>query len=175
MVSVGAVGGWLAGQADTQADPGPIAATNHGLTATGALLAALESAQSAVPATNGTASNGAASNVAAIVPVNTFRTKDSRLCREYRITEATAGRPDHAGLACRTGEGAWRVAVHVEMPKPAAADGGDTGATYRTATGPGIPAIDAVVDAMISGDILGADEERELRENGWRRAEPPSR
>lgn len=168
MVSAGALGGWLAGRSGTPAEPGLIATTGPGLAATGALAAALESTPSAAPSATG--NNSAA---AAIVPINTFRTKDSGLCREYRINEA-AGEAAYAGLACRTGEGTWRVAVHVETPKPVVADA-QTGTPYGTATGLGVPAVDAIVDTMISGDVLGADEERALRENGWRRVEPPSR
>lgn len=163
LVSAGAMGGWLAGQSQTSpaAEADLIAAAGGGLAAAGQLAAALESAPSLSPA-----ALQAQMQTAAVMPLNTFRTKASGLCREYRI-HAAAGKPDHAGLACRTEEGTWRVAVHVETPKQEA--NGAPGASYGTASGsPGNPAVDAVIDTLIAGDVLGPDEERTLRENGWR-------
>ena len=161
MVSVGALGGWLVGQTAPAPEPGLIVTAGPGLAAAGALADALESAPSeTLPA--------AEARGAAIVPVMSFRTASHGVCREYRI-RATTGEPDYAGLACRTDEGLWRVAVHVETPKSATARA-ETGEDYQTATGPGVPAVDAVANTIISGDALGRDEERALLENGWRPA-----
>lgn len=160
VISVGAAGGWLAARETAPAETGLIAANGPGLAASGALAAALERAPSAVPST------------AAIVPINTFRTKEEDLCREYRIA-GTAGQSGYAGVACRTDDGTWRVAVHVATPKPV--DGSSQ--QHKTATGLNVPAVDKVVDSIKKGDVLGPEEERTLRESGWRTVhiEPASR
>lgn len=163
LVSVGAMGGWLAGQSQTntytQSDL--VAAAGGDLTAAGQLAAALENAPSVSPV-----ALQEPARTAAVMPLNTFHTKASGLCREYRI-RAGAEDPDHAGLACRMEDGTWRVAVHVETPKQEA--NGASGASYGTASGsPGNPAVDAVIDTLIAGDVLGPEEEEKLRKSGWR-------
>lgn len=158
IISVGALGGWLATRSGTPSETDLIATTSHGLSASGALAAALETQPSATSVAVGTSGT-------AIVPVNSFRTKNDGICREYRINDGSET-PDYAGLACRTEDGTWRLAVHVETPKPVVADV-QTDQPYRTATGVGVPAVDAIVDTMISGDPFGAEDERALLENGW--------
>lgn len=164
LVSAGAIGGWLAGQTQTRApaQSGLIAAAGSGLAASGELAAALEGAPSVTPA----ALRETVASATAL-PLNTFRTKENGLCREYRIRE-TAGKPDYAGLACRAESGAWRLAVHVETPKQQANN--SSGASYGTASSPSVPAVDAVIGTMIAGDVFGPEEERTLRESGWHAA-----
>ena len=164
LISVGALGGWLASGSAPATETGLIATTGSGLTASGALAHALESTPS------GTAWVGD-ENGAAIVPVMSFRQTDSNgVCREYRVRNAAAGEADYAGLACRADDGQWRVAVHVETPKITTAQTETGSGAYQTATGPNAPAVDAVADTLISGDALGPDEEKALLENGWRPA-----
>jgi hypothetical protein len=99
-----------------------------------------------------------------VVPVLSFRTADNTVCREYRVRTAEADR-DFAGLACRDAAGAWRIAQHVETPKHVASPEG-----YQTATGAGIASIDAMVEAMISGEAFGTDDETRLLATGWQGA-----
>lgn len=171
MMSVGAAGGWLAARETAPAATGLIAANGPGLAASGALAAALERAPSAAPSANG---NG--QEQAAIVPINTFRTKEENLCREYRI-QGASGQGGYAGLACRTDEGTWRLAVHVATPKPVVSVDRSSLPHETAATGLSVPAVDEVVDSIKDGDVLGPEEERALRESGWRtvRIEPASR
>jgi hypothetical protein len=95
--------------------------------------------------------------------VLSLRTQNNGVCREYRIAGATSG-PDFAGLACRTVDGTWRVAIHVETPKQT---GTTTSGSYQTATAGNVPAVDALVETLIAGDAFGSDEESKLLKNGW--------
>lgn len=148
---VGAAAGWLAGRATST--PSLVEASGPDLVATGALAAALETSPSR-SLTDPEARN------ASVVPVLSFKTKGKGFCREYRIRSQEAGR-DFAGLACRKGSGAWRIALHVEAPKQTSSN------SYETASG--VPAVDALVETMISGEAFGAEEEKALLKNGWQR------
>lgn len=156
LLAAGATAGWLAGH--TGAPPSSLVAASEkglGLDASGALARALETSAS------GTASPVSASG-ASIVPVLSFRTQNNAVCREYRVAGAVSG-PDFAGLACRTLDGTWRVALHVETPKQT----GTSANSYQTATAGNVPAVDALVETLIAGDALGSDDESRLLKNGW--------
>jgi hypothetical protein len=154
LVAVGAAGGWLGGRATAPTDL--VAVAGSGLVASGTLADALERKLS------GTATKSEVTG-AVVTPVLSFPTTKSGMCREYRIAAETG--PEFAGLACRTTDGVWRVALHIETPKqPPAAEG------YQTAAGASVLTIDALVDTMISGPALGRDDEAALLKNGWRTA-----
>lgn len=162
VLSAGTVG-WLAGRSSA---PTPmIAASETGLVASGALAHALEATPGGKPYTG---------DRATIVPVLSFATEAEGVCREYRIMRTDAG-PDYAGLACRTPEGAWRVALHVGTPKypPASPD-----KPYQTAGGPAVAEIDALVATLIAGDAFGDEDEAERIKNAWRgpahKPQPPA-
>lgn len=152
LLIVGAASGWIAGRAT--APSGLIAVAGSDLVASGALAHALESGPSGVAVRSD-------EEGASIVPVLSFRTQTSDICREYRVTSAADGR-DFAGLACRTSDGLWRLALHVETPAAPQAHG-----PYQTATSFKVPAVDALTETLISGDAFGRDEEAELLANGW--------
>ncbi|WP_439542044.1 hypothetical protein [Hyphomicrobium sp.] len=152
VLSAGTVG-WLAGRASA---PAPmIAASETGLVASGALAHALEATPGGKTYTG---------DRATIVPVLSFATEADGVCREYRIMRTDAG-PDYAGLACRTPEGAWRVALHVGTPKYPLAS---PDKPYQTAGGPAVAEIDALVATLISGDAFGNEDEAERIHNAWR-------
>lgn len=155
LVVTGAAIGWMAGSASVPSSL--IAASGADLVATGALARALEANPS-----------GAAARTdephTTVVPVLSFNTADGTVCREYRIRSAEADR-DFAGLACRNADGVWHVAQHVQTPKQATAQ---SDGTYQTATGANVPAVDAMVETMMSGEALGADDEAKLLGSGWR-------
>lgn len=157
LLTAGATAGWLAGHTGKPSSS-LVAASDKGLglDASGALAHALETSAS------GTVSQTSASG-ASIVPVLSFRTQKNGVCREYRIAGATSG-PDFAGLACRTVDGTWHVAIHVETPKQT---GTTTSGSYQTATAGNVPAVDALVETLIAGDAFGSDEESKLLKNGW--------
>jgi hypothetical protein len=145
--------GWLAGRASA---PAPmIAASETGLVASGALARALDATPSETPY---------AADQATIVPVMSFATASDGICREYRIARTDAG-PDFAGLACRTPEGTWSVALHVGTTKypPANPD-----KPHQTASGHAVAEIDALTATLMSGDAFGTEDEAKKIQNGWR-------
>ena len=144
--------GWVAGR--LTAPTGMITTAGSDLVASGALAQALETGPSGVAVGTGTEGGS-------VVPVLSFRTRTSDICREYRITGVTDGH-DFAGLACRTPDGLWRVALHVETPSAPAGHG-----PYQTATSLKVPAVDTLTEMLIAGDAFGRDEEATLRANGW--------
>ncbi|MCC7251328.1 hypothetical protein [Hyphomicrobium sp.] len=159
LLVVGAVAGWIAGRAS-----GPAAlidVAGSGLVASGALAEVLETNPSGVV-------SEADADGASAVPVLSFRSKNNGVCREYRITRAGSA-PDSAGLACRTADGVWRVALHVEAPKQTQAGSGP----YQTATAANVPAVDALIETIISGDAFGKDDETTLLGSAWRLAPAP--
>lgn len=164
LLCAGTAAGYLAGRAAAPETTTALVATagpaTLDLVATGALAHALEATPSG---TTMRAENLGAS----IVPVLSFRSQ-SGICREYRIAHAASGnRPagaDFAGVACRTADGRWRVALHTETPRQTPASG-NTG--YQTATGSNVPAVDALVDTLIRGDALGAADEAAHIARGW--------
>lgn len=155
LVAVGAGAGWLAGhQAPAQAGLINIARFDDGqLVASGALAQVLERKPS------GATDTGA--NGETIVPVLSFRNKDKGVCREYRV-DGLSSQSDFAGVACRTAEGTWRVALHVETPKQATG-----GPSYQTASGASVPAVEAAVDTLITGDAFGKEDELKFLKEGW--------
>lgn len=157
LVVAGATAGWLAGRTHGES-PALIASSGPDLAATGVLAHALEATRS------GTVSDVEATQ-ASVVPVLSFKTADDTVCREYRVRSAGPER-DFAGIACRKADGAWRIAQHVEMPKQATAapDG------YQTATGTNVSSIDTMIEAMMSGEAFGSEDEARLLKNGWQSA-----
>jgi anti-sigma factor RsiW len=154
VLAVGLTGGWIAGRAKT-ASPSLLSASGSTVVANGALAEALET----VPSRS---LSDPATRDARIVPVLSFKTADGTVCREYRAREDGAKR-DRAGLACRAADGQWHVTLHVETPKLSA----PTGDAYETASGANVPSVDALVDSMMSGDALGAEDEHALIARNW--------
>lgn len=162
LVCAGTVAGYFAGRTTTPSSALIEAASaNLGLVATGALAQALETSPSGSATREQTLG-------ASIVPIVSFQSQGNGVCREYRIAGHAAGQslpgPDFAGVACRSADGHWRVALHAETAKqPHAPDG----TSYQTATAPNVPAVDALVDTLIAGDALGSADEAALIKNGW--------
>ena len=84
----------------------------------------------------------------------TFRDEEGRWCRTFEAAEAGV-----AGLACRRGEG-WAMQVLA----PLAPSSGD----IRMAGSDTPQAVLDVVDATIAGETLGAADEAQARNGGWR-------
>lgn len=94
-----------------------------------------------------------------------FATRDKEFCRQYTaVPEVGAAQ---AGVACLAADGRWRIAAHETVAASASGDGG-----IRPAGRDGMAAIDAIVDRMISGEVLEQDEEAVLIARGWRAAQP---
>lgn len=166
LVVAGGAVGWIAGRTTS---PSPslspsetalIVVSGPDLVAAGALAHALD----ANPSRTILKTDGGQTS---IEPIVSFKTKTDTVCREYRVTVATA-KNDSAGLACRNPNGTWRIAQHVETQKLAAAAPRE--GDYQTATGTNIPAIDAMVETMISGEAFGIDDEAQFLKGGARSA-----
>jgi surface antigen len=103
---------------------------------------------------------------ATVTPVFSFASTKGGFCRQY-VIEPSAGSETWAGVACRQASGQWRVEIH------------DTTATKRAAdrqvvvAGKGnTAALDAVVDRLISGNVLGPEEEAAIIKDQWRLPTP---
>jgi hypothetical protein len=96
--------------------------------------------------------------------VLTFRAKDGRFCREFEILASSGG---STGIACRD-QGAWRAEVLLSAaPTP-------TSSTHYTPAGQSDDAAVAqVVERLIEGDPLSAQQEARVLANGWRAADTP--
>lgn len=85
-----------------------------------------------------------------------FRDRDGRWCRTFAMAE----KQPVAGLACRDGEGRWRVDT--------LAAAGASGTGMRQAASSLPPQVLAAVDARIAGEPVDAEQERRARDDGWR-------
>ncbi len=92
--------------------------------------------------------------------VSTFLSRDHRYCRQYAVELEGSNLFD--GLACRAPQGGWLVEHQMRRAAQPNAQSG-----LRPAAGRARQALDATVDEMIDGGVLGADEERRLLESRW--------
>jgi hypothetical protein len=152
---------WVLGRDGGVGGPSPaglVALEKGQLVATGELLAALETKPMQAAAT-GEAMSG-------VVPLQTFHSRDGSFCREYRAGDREG--KTFSGVACRQQAGGeWRVAAHIETPPVAAVAPGK----YESAGGP--EALNAVVDALIEGDVLGPEDEAAAIARKWAPAATP--
>jgi hypothetical protein len=97
-----------------------------------------------------------------VTPVLTFRASDGRVCREFE--RETPG--SHTiGVACRDEGERWVAEVEVERDTTPDGNAEDI---YLPAGGAEDP-ISEFLDRLGVGAALSAEEERRLRETGWRR------
>lgn len=138
-------------------EAGLIAMDSNGPFAAGELVRTLDTSRS------GHLSGGQES----ITPILSFRSRDSRYCRQYKIESASVGRV--TGLACRDpadgrARGVWRVIAQEQVsPHVGGPD------VFRPASGPDAPSIETAVSRLIDGDVLGPNDEADLIGRGWRR------
>lgn len=134
---------------------GLMAADDKGPYAAGELARALDA----------TSSGRTSGQQVSITPILSFRSQDSRYCRQYRIDSASMG--SFSGLACRgepskVAQVAWRV-IAQEQVSPHAA----TPESFRPASGPLSPSVETAVERLIEGDVLAPSDEAGLIEHGW--------
>jgi hypothetical protein len=129
-------------------------------TAGSALASALETA-----ATGSSATRTIDSQAASIRPVFTFGTGKSEYCRQYEVLRKDM--PGLAGVACRETDGTWRIETQIAFAPRRSTDGGIAPAGLET-----LAPIEAVVNRMISGDVLGVDDEARVMNGGWREVPP---
>lgn len=94
-------------------------------------------------------------------PAGTFVSVAGQFCREYEMV-LPANRAV-AGVGCRQNDGRWKVDVQASTELS-----GRRG-TWAPAGRQPVPAVDAAVDRLMAGDMLGAKQEAELIAKRWRR------
>lgn len=92
--------------------------------------------------------------------VMTFKNRRQTFCRQYDVTASDSG---YAGIACRTGDGQWRLDVHVASTQQAPAG------ERIVPAGKGPSSVEAAVGNIIDGDALGQADETTLIHGNWRR------
>lgn len=105
---------------------------------------------------------------ATITPAFTFASATNGFCRQYDIT-VPASVEGATGVACRDKKGAWIIEGQVASKAKSAGDkivpaGQDSAA-----------AVDAIVERLIEGDVLGPADETGIMGNGWRSVAQPAR
>jgi len=119
------------------------------LLASGALRQALESARSR-------GLNAALDSEEPVI-LQTFREASGQYCREY-----AAGGGTIRGVACRSGDGQWRVRVHASAPAEPATPGG-----YAPAGADASQLVDGFVHQIMSGEPLTVEAETEVIAGEW--------
>ena len=158
LLLVGAAAGWLLSRlaVSSAQRAAVVAIDDSGLNAANVLAQALETGPSGQTVTSEMRDGVTGS----ITPVLTFRSNESRFCRQYKIELSDSRR--YVGLACRTDRKQWRVIVHLEIDPRMSSPG-----LYRPASTSGSAAVDAAVNVLIAGEALGPDPESALIENEW--------
>ena len=90
----------------------------------------------------------------------TFVNQNGEYCRQYSLAAASFGSVD--GVACRDQFYEWQSTI-----QSAAVRAGAPEQKIAPASGPKA-AVDAAVDAMIKGDVLGQDAEAGVISRSWR-------
>lgn len=96
--------------------------------------------------------------------VATFRDKSDRPCREIEVFGATTPpRPELAGVACRTGNGAWTVegAVRIVVAPPA-------GTQFEPSGVPESDALAGLLEMLGAKPVLAPTDEKALIERRWK-------
>lgn len=97
-----------------------------------------------------------------IRPEFTFTSKSGTFCRQYILTQREAS---VAGVACRRDGGVWHAELHGPIKSNAAQTPGQIVPAGRETS----QDIDALVDRLISGDVLSTLAEAGMIKNGWRK------
>lgn len=97
-----------------------------------------------------------------MVVLGTFLTSAGAACREFENLSAMDASLTF-GVACRSDDEGWRVLFAAMASPEEDADGRIT-----PASGPGLDAMDQLLESLNAGPMLSAEEEESLIENGWR-------
>jgi hypothetical protein len=100
---------------------------------------------------------------ASIKPVFSFEATSGTYCRQYQIDRTDA--PPLGGVGCRIDGVQWQIEgqVAIAAQRPAA-DGKIVPAGRESSA-----AVDAMVDKIIGGDVMGTDAETAAIKEGWRK------
>lgn len=98
-------------------------------------------------------------DVAHVVPLTSFRTREGDYCREYMAAGPEGGA---RGVACKI-ENIWRVQASVAVAtRDASPDG------FIPASGADAGPIDTLIMKMMAGDAFSPDEEQQAIRDGWK-------
>lgn len=100
----------------------------------------------------------------------TFHSRTGEICRQYHLARQkqaqTRSTPSFVGVACRQSGGDWRIMAHVPVSqRTSAAD------KVTTASHPKNQSVEAVVDDLITGDVLTLEQEAGLINRHWKVAQ----
>lgn len=104
-----------------------------------------------------------------IKPVFTFASNAGGYCRQYSV-QGNAERL--AGVACRDADGRWIIESQATLGGPAGKADDARAERIVPAGHEGAGEIEALVDRLISGDVLGPEAEERLIEGGWAKRGP---
>ena len=123
---------------------------------------ALETSESYQPLEGG----GEQAAMWSVAPLSTFKDRTGRYCREFELEATTGGMTRGAfGMACRDRGGTWGVELFVAQAISEAT--GTSGEDYAPAAA-GPDAYGALVEGLISGELLGTGAEAAAIANGWK-------
>lgn len=134
----------LIGWSLPRAADAPIVSDANGLRASGTLAEALTQRIAAERTTD-----------AGVLVALTFQAADGRYCRVFSLDSGIDG------LACRTAD-AWLVESIGRSPE------GDSPGEYRQASSALSPSVLTAITRWQAGNALTSEEERRLRDSGWR-------
>ncbi len=117
------------------------------------LFSALENHPSATPFTI------LAGNDTTVIPAMTFRTADNGYCREYSVISQKSSTQN---VACRV-ENTWLLKLSVGTAGQSPSENG----LYQTASHLYNPAINSIIQNLIVGDALSADDEAQVMKQNW--------
>ena len=97
----------------------------------------------------------------AVKPLLTFLSQTGSFCRQYDVEDSSGQK--NTGIGCRQKTGDWRIELET-----ASGSAGNSRGAIAPAGRPPSPAIDAAVDRLIKGDVLGPQEEASLITKRWK-------
>ncbi len=100
-----------------------------------------------------------------VTPVFSFRSKQSEFCRVYETANAVG---QFRGVACKGGDGQWRLAVHAATGRKAQSGGGSEGVKPASGGKASLRQVESTIDRLQEGDVLGREDEAELIRRGWK-------
>ncbi len=100
-----------------------------------------------------------------VTPVLSFRDNARRYCRQYEVESLHGGKRQWAqGVACRDRQGRWHTRVYIpSVPEQPASQNADS---YVPAAGE--DPMESVLDRMMAGPPLTAEQESALMRSGWK-------
>jgi hypothetical protein len=157
-VSIGTI--WQKSRTMTNDGVALVTLNSGQILASGQLLKSLETTPSGTQVVLNTGSEQLT-----LKPIMTFARHDGGHCRQYELDTADGRRL--AGLSCRTSTGAWQLEAHSPMGHVTSSNTQVAPAGTTTS-----PVIEATVDRLINGDVLGKDQEAALIAKRWQPKAP---